>query len=157
MITFDDKRARVDIKRYKMKVSANVRDAVNETAMNIERKAKQNISNYGTTTRKDGKKRTILIDTGLMRASIHIGFNQNLSDLKTFAEKTSKSVASGVSQSRSATAMTNSKTAAAVAVGVKYAKSHELGIGNPKRPFLLPAAESERAAHRRRIKEALKK
>jgi hypothetical protein len=157
MITFDDKRARVDIKNYKLKVTDAVRDAVNETAINIEAKAKKNVTKHGELTRPDGKKRKLLVDTGLMRASIHIGFSENLSDLKVFADGDNRSSADGVAGSRLAQASAGLKTAASVAVGVHYAKYHELGIGVKKRPFLLPATESERAAHRRRIKEALKK
>ena len=157
MIEWDDKRARADIKAYTENATKEVRDAVNTTAINIQAKAKRNIKNFGTITRPDGKKRTVLIDTGLMRASIHIGFRDDLSDLRTFADGANKSNANGIAGSRIAQVASGLKTAAAVTVGVKYAQYHELGRGVPKRAFLLPAAESERPDHLRRLKEAMKK
>lgn len=161
-------RALVDIREYVSEAQKRVRDATNTTAINIQRNAKKNVRSFGTKIETRGGRtgdRRILIDTGLMSSSIHIGFEQNLTDLEQFSREgderadrsRARSRASSKDRSTFAMAKTNAKQAASVGVGVHYAKYHELGLGVPKRAFLLPAAERERPAHKRRMAEAMRK
>ena len=75
-----------DVRSYANRVSDEVVDVVNGSAIRIQAGAKRNVTRHGM--KYDSRRKTtrrMLIDTGLMRSSINIGFQQNRSDLRTLA------------------------------------------------------------------------
>lgn len=155
MITSNMDQVMAKIEAYVERASSEVVRAVNTTGINIQAKAKRNVRSHGMRKLPNGTTRRMLIDTGLMSSSIHLAFRRDLSDIRDAAEGSSESAASAHAQTTTARA-SGRKMAHAVAIGTKYAKYHELGLGVPKRAFLLPAAESERLPHLRRLKSAMK-
>ncbi len=153
-----------DISAYSERKQAQIKKETNMHAIELQKEAKLAVGSHGTITRKDGKSRTVLIDTGLMRASIHIGFAKEVNDVKPFSvsgsgeaarkARATSNEAKGVSQQMDA--LGGSKKATGIGVGVNYAKYHEFGIGVPKRSFLQPAADIVRPKFRAAVKKVLK-
>jgi phage gpG-like protein len=148
-----------DISSYADGVASKVKRGKAITGINIQRKAVGNINSYGSRPVKRGKDKAAkntqyLVQTGAMRASIMLTFKSDFSDLNRSESLSSQSSTSSASLAKSTTG-----DVTGVGTGVEYAVHHEFGAPRaniPARPFLHPAAESERSAHIRRMKEATK-
>lgn len=148
-----------DISSYAEKVQSQVKRAKATTGINVQRKAVENINSYGSRPVKRGKDKKAkntqyLVDTGAMRASIMLTFKSDHSDLNKSTDVASQKTSAMASKVK---AVTGDVTG--VGTGVFYAIFHEFGAPKaniPARPFLHPAAESERPDHIARMKKATK-
>lgn len=160
------RKALQDVDRMQDQIKQDVKNALATTGINIRKKAIENIGSYGSRPKKmrNGQTKTTawLVDTATMKNSIAISFSNDFSDLPELSE--SQDATAGTASrvlSKSTASVSKAATGGTVTgVGTKvhYAKFHEFGTSKIKaRPFLLPAAESEKAAHHNRLKKAVRK
>ena len=150
-----------DISSYADGVARKVKRGKAITGINIQNQTVRNIDSYGSRLVKRGKDKAAkntqyLVLTGAMKASIMITFKSDFSDINHSTDLSSQKSTSAASRAK---ATSGSGDVTGVGTGVEYAVHHEFGAPRaniPARPFLHPAAESERSAHIRRMKEATK-
>ncbi len=119
-------KAIADFKFYQNGAQKAVKDAINTSAINVQRKAKENA------TQRPGPK----VRSGVLRSSIHAKFaGEDDYTWKVF---------------------TNVEYAMRIEFGFRDTDSRGRKYNQRAYPFLHPAAESERRSHRRRIAAALK-
>jgi len=154
------------IDRKSEKIKKDVLKAMATTGINIRKKAIENIAAYGSRPKKmrngETKVTAWLVDTATMKNSIAISFKNDFSDLPSLDRSERSSIGTaGSALSKSSASVSKANTGAMVTgVGTKvhYAKFQEYGTRKIKaRPFLFPAAESEKMAHNARLKKALGK
>lgn len=160
------RKALQDVDRMQEQIQQDVKKALATTGINIRKKAIENIGSYGSRPKKmrngETKVTAWLVDTATMKNSIAISFKNDFSDLPKLTESEDATVGTaGRALSKSTGSVAKAATGGTVTgVGTKvhYAKFQEFGTRKIKaRPFLHPAAESEKASHHARLKKAVRK